>query len=194
EKNDFFQLHELDELRLQAYENSKLYKARTKAYHDKKLRIRKEFKAGDKVLLYNSNYKFKGPKLRSNDKVMLIKLKWIFKVKTDKFGRVLKKKARLVAQGFRPNINWQSDIFTKPVPQERFEFLIEKLGNVGGVKKISSTGSKFMANGEDYLDGCDGEGGEVNLGVVNSLLGKIPEDVIGERGGDTIGVDGGAVW
>ncbi|GKC78932.1 reverse transcriptase domain-containing protein [Tanacetum coccineum] len=32
------QLHELDELRLQAYENSKLYKARTKAYHDKKLR------------------------------------------------------------------------------------------------------------------------------------------------------------
>ncbi|GKA96745.1 reverse transcriptase domain-containing protein, partial [Tanacetum coccineum] len=44
----FLQLHELDELRLQAYENSKLYKARTKAYHDKKLRVRKEFKAGDK--------------------------------------------------------------------------------------------------------------------------------------------------
>nr|GEV19451.1 retrovirus-related Pol polyprotein from transposon TNT 1-94 [Tanacetum cinerariifolium] len=35
------------------------------------------------------------------DKVMLIKLKWIYKVKTDKFGRVLKIKARLVAQGFR---------------------------------------------------------------------------------------------
>ncbi|GJW80309.1 reverse transcriptase domain-containing protein [Tanacetum coccineum] len=61
----FLQLHELDELRLQAYENSKLYKARTKAYHDKKLRIRKELKAGDKVLLYNSKYKFKAPKLRS---------------------------------------------------------------------------------------------------------------------------------
>ncbi|GJR23294.1 reverse transcriptase domain-containing protein [Tanacetum coccineum] len=43
------QLHELDELRLQAYKNSKLYKARTKAYHDKKLRIRKDFKAGDKL-------------------------------------------------------------------------------------------------------------------------------------------------
>ncbi|GJU94822.1 reverse transcriptase domain-containing protein [Tanacetum coccineum] len=41
----FLQLHELDELRHQAYENSKLYKAQTKAYHDKKLRIRKEFKA-----------------------------------------------------------------------------------------------------------------------------------------------------
>ncbi|GJV41607.1 reverse transcriptase domain-containing protein [Tanacetum coccineum] len=61
----FLQLHELDELRLQAYENSKLYKARTKAYHDKKLRVRKEFKAGDKVLLYNSKYKYEAPKLRS---------------------------------------------------------------------------------------------------------------------------------
>ncbi|GJV09059.1 reverse transcriptase domain-containing protein [Tanacetum coccineum] len=38
---------------------------RTKAYLDKKLRIWKEFKAGDKVLLYNSKYKFKAPKLRS---------------------------------------------------------------------------------------------------------------------------------
>ncbi|GKC00329.1 retrovirus-related pol polyprotein from transposon TNT 1-94 [Tanacetum coccineum] len=34
------------------------------------------------------------------DKVMLIKLKWIYKVKTDEFGEVLKNKARLVAQGF----------------------------------------------------------------------------------------------
>ncbi|GJU83004.1 reverse transcriptase domain-containing protein [Tanacetum coccineum] len=56
---------ELDELRLQAYENSKLYKTRTKAYHNKKLRILKEFKDGDKVLLFNLKYKFKAPKLRS---------------------------------------------------------------------------------------------------------------------------------
>nr|GEW92448.1 retrovirus-related Pol polyprotein from transposon TNT 1-94 [Tanacetum cinerariifolium] len=37
----------------------------------------------------------------SQDKVLLIKLKWIYKVKTDEFGGVLKNKARLVAQGFR---------------------------------------------------------------------------------------------
>ncbi|GJX49583.1 retrovirus-related pol polyprotein from transposon TNT 1-94 [Tanacetum coccineum] len=37
----------------------------------------------------------------STNKVMLIKLKWIYKVKTDEFGGVLKNKARLVAQGFR---------------------------------------------------------------------------------------------
>ncbi|GJR30598.1 retrovirus-related pol polyprotein from transposon TNT 1-94 [Tanacetum coccineum] len=35
------------------------------------------------------------------DKVMLIKLKWIYKVKTDEFGGVLKNMARLVAQVFR---------------------------------------------------------------------------------------------
>ncbi|GKD89036.1 hypothetical protein Tco_1364543 [Tanacetum coccineum] len=72
-------------------------------------------------------------------------------------------------------------------------------GDVGGVEKISTTRSKFMANGEDCLDGCDGAcGGEVkgsgfDLGVVNSLLGVIPGDVMRERGRDTIGVDGGAV-
>ncbi|GJT47297.1 retrovirus-related pol polyprotein from transposon TNT 1-94 [Tanacetum coccineum] len=35
------------------------------------------------------------------DKVMLIKLKWIYKVKINEFGGVLKNKARLVAQGLR---------------------------------------------------------------------------------------------
>ncbi|GKE40695.1 hypothetical protein Tco_1464100, partial [Tanacetum coccineum] len=35
------------------------------------------------------------------NKVMLIKLKWINKVKTDEFGGVLKNKARLIARGFR---------------------------------------------------------------------------------------------
>ncbi|GJS70360.1 reverse transcriptase domain-containing protein [Tanacetum coccineum] len=60
-----FQLHELDELRHQAYENSRLYKERTKVWHDRKLRMRKEFKQGNKVLLFHSKYKFKQPKLRS---------------------------------------------------------------------------------------------------------------------------------
>ncbi|GJT87519.1 reverse transcriptase domain-containing protein [Tanacetum coccineum] len=60
-----FQLHELDELRHQAYENSRLYKARTKVWHDRKLKIRKEFKHENKVLLFHSKYKFKQPKLRS---------------------------------------------------------------------------------------------------------------------------------
>nr|GEZ40350.1 retrovirus-related Pol polyprotein from transposon TNT 1-94 [Tanacetum cinerariifolium] len=36
----------------------------------------------------------------STNKFMLIKLKWIYNVKTNKFGEVLKNKARLVTQGF----------------------------------------------------------------------------------------------
>nr|GEV97701.1 retrovirus-related Pol polyprotein from transposon TNT 1-94 [Tanacetum cinerariifolium] len=35
------------------------------------------------------------------DKVFLIKLKWIYKIKTDEFGEGLKNKARLIAHGFR---------------------------------------------------------------------------------------------
>ncbi|GJT15064.1 reverse transcriptase domain-containing protein [Tanacetum coccineum] len=60
-----FQLNELDELRHQAYENSRLYKARTKVWHDRKLRMRKECKHQNKVLLFLSKCKFKQPKLRS---------------------------------------------------------------------------------------------------------------------------------
>nr|XP_043625655.1 uncharacterized protein LOC122597086 [Erigeron canadensis] len=60
----FLQLHELDEMRLQAYDNSMLYKECTKAWHDSKIK-RKEFKVGDKVLLFQSKYKLKAPKLKS---------------------------------------------------------------------------------------------------------------------------------
>ncbi|GKF30311.1 hypothetical protein Tco_0100109, partial [Tanacetum coccineum] len=39
--------------------------------------------------------------------------------------------------------------------------------DVVGVEKMSSTGSKFIATGEFYLEGCDGVGGgEVNGGGV----------------------------
>ncbi|KAF3445880.1 hypothetical protein FNV43_RR11057 [Rhamnella rubrinervis] len=47
------QLSELEELRNDAYENSKIQKARTKAFHDKRI-LRKTFDIGQKVLLYNS--------------------------------------------------------------------------------------------------------------------------------------------
>ncbi|GJV02889.1 retrovirus-related pol polyprotein from transposon TNT 1-94 [Tanacetum coccineum] len=44
---------------------------------------------------------FKQELVTCPDNVFLIKLKWIYKVKTDESGGVLKNKARLVAQGFR---------------------------------------------------------------------------------------------
>ena len=58
------QLNELDEFRLEAYENAKLYKERTKRWHDKQL-IKREFKIGQKVLLYNSRLKLFPGKLKS---------------------------------------------------------------------------------------------------------------------------------
>ncbi|XP_074292263.1 uncharacterized protein LOC141619138 [Silene latifolia] len=58
------QLNELDEFRLQAYESSRLYKEKTKRWHDKKI-LKKEFKIGDNVLLFNSRFKIFLGKLRS---------------------------------------------------------------------------------------------------------------------------------
>ena len=59
------QLAELDEWREKAYHSSKLYKELTKRWHDKRIKI-KQFKAGDKVLLFNSRIRLFGHgKLRS---------------------------------------------------------------------------------------------------------------------------------
>jgi hypothetical protein len=59
------QLSKLEEWREKAYYNAKIYKERTKMWHDKRLK-KKEFKPGDKVLLFNSRVKLFGHgKLRS---------------------------------------------------------------------------------------------------------------------------------
>ncbi|KAL1222466.1 putative mitochondrial protein [Cardamine amara subsp. amara] len=57
-------LHELEEIRLDAYESSKVYKERTKAFHDKMIQ-QKDFTAGDQVLLFNSRLKLFPGKLKS---------------------------------------------------------------------------------------------------------------------------------
>nr|GEU36224.1 reverse transcriptase domain-containing protein [Tanacetum cinerariifolium] len=53
---DKFQLNELNELRDQAYENSLIYKEKTKKIHDSKIKNR-VFSIGDRVLLFNSHSK-----------------------------------------------------------------------------------------------------------------------------------------
>ncbi|XP_019707786.2 uncharacterized protein [Elaeis guineensis] len=58
------QLQELEEIRLEAYENSRIYKDKTKAFHDKMI-ARKQFVVGQKVLLHNSRLKLMPGKLRS---------------------------------------------------------------------------------------------------------------------------------
>ncbi|XP_048496454.1 uncharacterized protein LOC125495700 [Beta vulgaris subsp. vulgaris] len=58
------ELHELEELRMNAYDCASVYKARTKEWHDKHIN-KKEFHEGDKVLLYNSRLKLFPGKLKS---------------------------------------------------------------------------------------------------------------------------------
>ncbi|GJR01612.1 reverse transcriptase domain-containing protein [Tanacetum coccineum] len=64
-KNRFMELNELMELRDGAYENTRIYKERTKKWHDSRLRGDKDFKVGDLVLLFNSRFKMHPGKLKS---------------------------------------------------------------------------------------------------------------------------------
>ncbi|GJT35302.1 reverse transcriptase domain-containing protein [Tanacetum coccineum] len=58
------QLNELNELRDQAYDNSLIYKAKTKKLHDSKIKNR-IFNDGDRVLLFNSRLKIFSRKLKT---------------------------------------------------------------------------------------------------------------------------------
>ncbi|CAN6723534.1 unnamed protein product [Malus baccata var. baccata] len=58
------QLNELEEIRNEAYENARLYKEKTKAFHDKMIRT-KSFVVGQKVLLFNSRLRLFPGKLHS---------------------------------------------------------------------------------------------------------------------------------
>ncbi|CAN6552252.1 unnamed protein product [Malus baccata var. baccata] len=58
------QLNELEEIRQAAYESSRIYKERIKAFHDSRI-LRKEFQPGQKVLLFSSRLKLFPAKLKS---------------------------------------------------------------------------------------------------------------------------------
>ncbi|PON94566.1 LOW QUALITY PROTEIN: hypothetical protein TorRG33x02_096010 [Trema orientale] len=57
------QLNEMDEFRQDAYENAKIYKERTKKWHDMHI-LKRDFVPGQKVLLFNSRLRL-FPGLRS---------------------------------------------------------------------------------------------------------------------------------
>ena len=58
------QLNELEELRNEAYDNARIYKDKTKRWHDQRI-LRKEFKVRELVLLYNSRLRLFPRKLKS---------------------------------------------------------------------------------------------------------------------------------
>ena len=57
-------MNELEELRNEAYDNAKIYKEKTKRWHDQNI-LRREFKGGGQVLLYNPRLKLFLGKLKS---------------------------------------------------------------------------------------------------------------------------------
>ncbi|GJZ64601.1 reverse transcriptase domain-containing protein [Tanacetum coccineum] len=63
-KHKKVQLNELNELRDEAYDNSLIYKEKTKRIHDSKIKNR-VFNVGDRVLLYNSRLKIFSGKLKT---------------------------------------------------------------------------------------------------------------------------------
>ncbi|XP_024027705.1 uncharacterized protein LOC112093457 [Morus notabilis] len=63
-ENRLLQLNELEEIRNEAYENARIYKERTKHWHDKRI-LRRNFIPGEKVLLFNSRLKLFPGKLKS---------------------------------------------------------------------------------------------------------------------------------
>ncbi|XP_062103380.1 uncharacterized protein LOC133814437 [Humulus lupulus] len=58
------QLHKLEEIRNEAYESSRIYKEKTKSFHDKHI-LQKSFVEGQKVLMYPSRLKLFPGKLKS---------------------------------------------------------------------------------------------------------------------------------
>ena len=57
-------MNELEELRNEACDNARIYKDKTKKWYDQKI-LRREFKVGELVLLYNSKLKLFPGKLKS---------------------------------------------------------------------------------------------------------------------------------
>ena len=63
-ENIFLQLNGLEELGNEAYENARIYKDKTKKWHDQRI-LRKELKIGELVFLNNSKQRLFPEKLKS---------------------------------------------------------------------------------------------------------------------------------
>ncbi|GKB15157.1 reverse transcriptase domain-containing protein [Tanacetum coccineum] len=64
-ENQFLQINELDEMRLDAYESSISYKERTKRWHHKRIKLPIKYEKGDMVLLFNLRLRLFPGKLKS---------------------------------------------------------------------------------------------------------------------------------
>ncbi|GJY28312.1 reverse transcriptase domain-containing protein [Tanacetum coccineum] len=175
-----FQLHELDELRHQAYENSRLYKARTKVWHDRKLRMRKEFKQGNKVLLFHSNYKFKQPKLRSR---WLYNLK-IWKIMKSGQGQLSRSYISLCPGKYQITFSLNDLRIVLKLPQatdnDHAEFVEDpELGTM--IKFLNILGMSSLSAHESFDQESGGNSKGRGMGIPDYLLAKVIMQTKGYR-------------
>ncbi|GJZ11128.1 reverse transcriptase domain-containing protein [Tanacetum coccineum] len=122
-ESHLMQLNELAELRDGAYENTRIYKEQTKKWHDSRLRGDKDFKVGDKVLLYNSRLKMYPRKIKSKwsgpNIVKMVYPHGAIEI-TDRDGVSLKVNGQRLKKYYRGNIDKEDD-----------EDLLKEIDNVG---------------------------------------------------------------
>ncbi|GKA01633.1 hypothetical protein Tco_0674298 [Tanacetum coccineum] len=115
-KNNFMELNELMELRDGAYENTRIYKERTKKWHDSRLRGDKNFKNGDNVLLFNSRLKLHPGKLKSKwSGPFIVKTMYLYGAMeiTDKNGSSFKVNGQRLKKYYDGSFNTEDNEFVE---------------------------------------------------------------------------------
>ncbi|GJU27377.1 reverse transcriptase domain-containing protein [Tanacetum coccineum] len=114
-KNRFMELNELIELRDGAYENTRIYKEKTKKWHDSRLQGDKEFKIRD-VLLFNSRLRLHPGKLKSKWYGPLV-VKTVYSYGaveiTDKNGSSFKVNGQRLKKYYDGSIDMEDDKFVE---------------------------------------------------------------------------------
>ncbi|GJS36809.1 reverse transcriptase domain-containing protein [Tanacetum coccineum] len=124
------QLNELNELRDQAYENSLIYKEKTKRIHDAKIKNR-VFNVGDQVLLFNSRLKIFSGKLKS---------RWIFSdFEASRSSAVFVHIESARASNPQTSFGKETDIREKDEKSSKIEHEMEKRGKVKVKSKSTPT-------------------------------------------------------
>ncbi|XP_059658601.1 uncharacterized protein LOC132304919 [Cornus florida] len=106
-ENRLLQLNELEELRNDAYDNAKIYNARTKTFHDKHI-VKKFFEPGQKAWPFNFRLKFFRNKLcikwEGPYKIIFVSPHRVVEIKCLKDERILK----VNGQRLKPYIEGQA--------------------------------------------------------------------------------------
>ena len=104
-------MNELEELRWESYESSRIYKERLKLFHDKTI-ARKTFEPNQKVLLYSSRLHLFPGKLRSRwTGPFVVKVVYpygVVEIENPKMGNPLKSMAKRL-KPFLEHFDWQEN-------------------------------------------------------------------------------------